>query len=143
MAQLGSEFGAKSDYEKTVAQALLTGAWATFYGDDKMSLIKLKKHRVHGPLVLRRGGEDYSFTAQENTKVPLNIAVHFIGNNEMEIVFTKKDKDAILGLTEMQLEILKKEFKVDGGYQEVVDKLYPSKIRIPKLDSKPKKKTED
>ena len=108
-----------------------------------MSLIKLNKHRVHGPLVLRRGGEDYSFTAQENTKVPLNVAVHFIGNNEMEIVFTKKDKDAILGLTEMQLEILKKEFKVDGGYQEVVDKLYPPKIRIPKLDSKPKKKTED
>jgi hypothetical protein len=126
-----------------VAQALLTGAWATFLGDDIMSLIKLKKHRVHGPLVLRRGGEDYSFIAQENTKVPLNVAVHFIGNNEMEIVFTKKDKDAILGLTEMQLEILKKEFKVDGGYQEVVDKLYPPKIKVPKLDSKPKKKTED
>ena len=126
-----------------MAQALLTGAWATFLGDDIMSLIKLKKHRVHGPLVLRRGGEDYSFIAQENTKVPLNVAVHFIGNNEMEIVFTKKDKDAILGLTEMQLEILKKEFKVDGGYQEVVDKLYPPKIKVPKLDSKPKKKTED
>jgi 5,10-methenyltetrahydromethanopterin hydrogenase len=126
-----------------VAQALLTGAWATFLGDEIMSLIKLKAHRVHGPLILRRGGEDYSFIAQENTKVPLNVAVHFIGNNEMEIIFTKKDKDAILGLTKMQLEILKKEFKVDGGYQEVVDKLYPPKIKIPKLDSKPKKKTED
>jgi|13_taG_2_1085334.scaffolds.fasta_scaffold00470_5 hypothetical protein len=108
-----------------------------------MSLIKLKKHRVHGPLILRRAGTDYSFTAQEKTKVPLNIAVHFIGNAEMEITFTKKDKDSILGLTEPQLEILKKEFRVEGSYQEVIDKLYPTKIKIPKLDSKPKKKTED
>lgn len=108
-----------------------------------MSLIKLKRHRVHGPLVMRRGGEEYSFTAHESTKVPLGIAVDFIGNREMEIVFTKKDKDAILKLNEPHLEILKKEFKIDGGYQEVINTLYPPKIKIPKLDSKPKKKTED
>ena len=61
----------------------------------------------------------------------------------MEITFTKKDKDAILTLNKPQLEILKKEFMVNGGYQEVVDKLYPPKIKVPELDSKPKKKTED
>ena len=126
-----------------MAQALLMGAWATFLGVDIMSLIKLKKHRVQGPLVLRRGGEEYSFTAQEKTKVPLGIAVNLIGNNEMEITFTKKDKDAIFGLNELQLEILKKEYMVDGSYQEVVDKLYPPKIKVPKIDSNPKKNTED
>ena len=64
---LECEFGEQSDYAKIVAQALLMGAWATLLGDYIMSLIKLKKHRVHGPLVMRRGGEEYSFTAQEKT----------------------------------------------------------------------------
>ena len=126
-----------------MAQALLTGAWATFYGDDTMSLVKLKKHRVLGPLMIRRGGEAYSFTAQENTKVPLGIAVHFVGNKEMEITFTKKDKDAISELNESKLKILKTEFGVKGGHQDVIDTMYPPKKIIPKIDSKPKKKTED
>ena len=108
-----------------------------------MSLIKLKKHRLIGPLELRRGGEAYSFTAQEKTKVPLGIAVDFIGNREMEITFTKKDKDAILELNESHLKILKKEFGIKGGYQDVIDTMYPPKKIIPKIDSKPKKKTED
>lgn len=115
--------------------------WIATDKGDEMTLIKLKTHRVHGPLIFRRGGIEYSFTAHEKTKVPVGIAIWFIGNDEMEITFTKKDKDSILGFNEQQLDLLRVEFGIKGDATSVVNTMFPKKIRPPKISLDRKKET--
>ncbi len=100
-----------------------------------MAKVKLAKHRPTGPLLLRRGGKTYALTAQEETFVPLGIAVGMLGDAGLTVELDASDKADILHLNEYSLKQLKKEFAIEGDAKQVMNTLYPSakKSFIPKL----------
>ena len=100
-----------------------------------MAKVKLVRHRPTGPLVLRRGGQTYALTAQEETKVPLGIAIGMLGDSGLVVEFDSTDSSEILGLNEYLLNLLKKEFDLEGDAKAVRTALFPSakKSFIPNL----------
>ena len=100
-----------------------------------MAKVKLVRHRPTGPLLLRRGGKTYALTAQEETFVPLGIAVGMLGDAGLRVELDASDKADILHLNEYSLNQLKREFAIEGDAKEVVKTLYPpaKKSFIPKL----------
>ena len=100
-----------------------------------MAKVKLVRHRPTGPLILRRGGQTYALTAQEETKVPLGIAIGMLGDSGLVVEFDSTDSSEILGLNEYLLNLLKKEFNLEGDAKAVRTALFPSakKSFIPKL----------
>lgn len=102
---------------------------------DIMAKVKLVRHRPTGPLLLRRGGKTYALTAQEETFVPLGIAVGMLGDAGLTVELDASDKADILHLNEYSLNQLKREFAIEGDAKEVVKTLYPpaKKSFIPKL----------
>jgi len=100
-----------------------------------MAKVKLVRHRPTGPLVLRRGGQTYALTAQEETKVPLGIAIGMLGDSGLVVEFDSTDSSEILGLNEYLLNLLKKEFNLEGDAKAVRTALFPSakKSFIPNL----------
>ena len=100
-----------------------------------MAKVKLVRHRPTGPLLLRRGGKTYALTAQEETFVPLGIAVGMLGDKGLTVELDASDKADILHLNEYSLNQLKREFAIEGDAKEVVKTLYPpaKKSFIPKL----------
>ena len=100
-----------------------------------MAKVKLVRHRPTGPLLLRRGGKTYALTAQEETFVPLGIAVGMLGDAGLTVELDASDKADILHLNEYSLNQLKREFAIEGDAKEVVKTLYPpaKKSFIPKL----------
>ena len=100
-----------------------------------MAKVKLVRHRPTGPLVLRRGGQTYALTAQEETKVPLGIAIGMLGDSGLVVEFDSTDSSEILGLNEYLLNLLKKEFDLEGDAKAVRSALFPSakKSFIPNL----------
>ena len=100
-----------------------------------MAKVKLTTHRPTGPLLLRRGGGTYALTAQEDTVVPLAVAVGLLGDSGLIVELDAADASAILTLNEYLLKILKKEFDLEGDAKAVKSALFPSakKSFIPKL----------
>ena len=100
-----------------------------------MAKVKLARHRPTGPLLLRRGGKTYALTAQEETFVPLGIAVGMLGDSGLLVELDATDSSDILTLNEYLLKILKKEFDLEGDAKAVRAALFPSakKSFIPKL----------
>ena len=100
-----------------------------------MAKVKLARHRVSGPLLLRRGGQTYALTAQEETKVPLGVAVGMLGDSGIAIEFDASDSSEILQLNDYLLNLLKKEFNIEGDAKAVKAVMFPSakKSFIPKL----------
>ena len=100
-----------------------------------MAKVKLVRHRPTGPLVLRRGGQTYALTAQEETKVPLGIAIGMLGDSGLVVELDSTDSSEILGLNEYLLNLLKKEFNLEGDAKAVRTALFPpaKKSFIPNL----------
>ena len=100
-----------------------------------MAKVKLARHRPTGPLLLRRGGQTYALTAQEETVVPLGIAVGMLGDSGLLVELDASDSSDILTLNEYLLKILKKEFGLEGDAKAVRAALFPSakKSFIPNL----------
>ena len=100
-----------------------------------MAKVKLVRHRPTGPLVLRRGGQTYALTAQEETKVPLGIAIGMLGDSGLTVELDSTDSGDILGLNEYLLNLLKKEFDLEGDAKAVKAALFPSEKKsfIPNL----------
>ena len=98
-----------------------------------MATVSLTKHRVNGPLLLRRGGQTYALTAQEKTQMPAGIAVGLLGDTGLKINFTASDEAELLGLNDYLLNILRKEFNVSGSAIDVCAVLFPKKTIIPKI----------
>jgi len=100
-----------------------------------MAKVKLAKHRATGPLQLRRGGQTYALTAQEETAVPLGVAVGMLGDSGLLVELDASDSSDILTLNEYLLNILKKEFDLEGDAKAVRAALFPSakKSFIPNL----------
>ena len=100
-----------------------------------MAKVKLVRHRPTGPLLLRRGGQTYALTAQEETVVPLGIAIGMLGDSGLLVELDVSDSSDILTLNEYLLNILKKEFNLEGDAKAVRAALFPSakKSFIPKL----------
>jgi len=100
-----------------------------------MAKVKLARHRPTGPLLLRRGGQTYALTAQEETVVPLGIAVGMLGDSGLLVELDATDSSDILTLNEYLLKILKKEFDLEGDAKAVRAALFPSakKAFIPNL----------
>ena len=100
-----------------------------------MAKVKLARHRPTGPLLLRRGGKTYALTAQEETFVPLGIAVGMLGDSGLLVELDATDSSDILTLNEYLLKILKKEFDLEGDAKAVRAALFPSakKSFIPNL----------
>ena len=100
-----------------------------------MAKVKLARHRPTGPLLLRRGGQTYALTAQEETVVPLGIAIGMLGDSGLLVELDVSDSSDILTLNEYLLNILKKEFNLEGDAKAVKATLFPSakKSFIPKL----------
>jgi hypothetical protein len=84
---------------------------------------------------LRRGGQTYALTAQEETKVPLGIAIGMLGDSGLTVELDSTDSGDILGLNEYLLNLLKKEFNLEGDAKAVRAALFPSakKSFIPNL----------
>jgi len=100
-----------------------------------MAKVKLVRHRPTGPLILRRGGQTYALTAQEETKVPLGIAIGMLGDSGLTVELDSTDSGDILGLNEYLLNLLKKEFNLEGDAKAVRTALFPSEKKsfIPNL----------
>ena len=100
-----------------------------------MAKVKLARHRPTGPLLLRRGGQTYALTAQEETVVPLGIAVGMLGDSGLLVELDASDSSDILTLNEYLLNLLKREFNLEGDAKAVRDALFPSKKKsfIPNL----------
>ena len=100
-----------------------------------MAKVKLAKHRATGPLQLRRGGQTYALTAQEETAVPLGVAVGMLGDSGLLVELDASDSSDILTLNEYLLNILKKEFDLEGDAKAVRAALFPSEKKsfIPNL----------
>ena len=92
-----------------------------------MASVKLKLHRVSGPLLLRRAGATYALTAQEETQVPLGIAVGMLGDNGLQVSFNSNDEADILTANENTLELLRNEFGLSGDAKEIQSKMFPKK----------------
>ena len=92
-----------------------------------MANVKLKKHRVSGPLLLRRAGSTYALTAQEETKVPLGIAVGMLGDSGLIVEFTSSDEAEILSANEYTLDLLRREFGLDGDAKTIQASMFPKK----------------
>ena len=97
-----------------------------------MAKVKLVRHRPTGPLVLRRGGQTYALTAQEETKVPLGIAIGMLGDSGLVV---ELDSTEVLSLNDYNLNLLKKEFGLEGDAKAVKAALFPpaKKTFIPNL----------
>tara|TARA_R100000734_G_scaffold18396_1_gene15298 strand:+ start:629 stop:1132 length:504 start_codon:yes stop_codon:yes gene_type:complete len=92
-----------------------------------MAKVKLVRHRPSGPLLLRRGGQTYALTAQEETVVPLGIAVGMLGDSGLLVELDASDSSDILTLNEYLLNLLKREFGLEGDAKAVRAALFPSK----------------
>ena len=100
-----------------------------------MAKVKLVRHRPTGPLLLRRGGQTYALTAQEETVVPLGIAVGMLGDSGLLVELDVSDSSDILTLNEYLLNLLKRESNLEGDAKAVRSALFPSakKSFIPNL----------
>ena len=100
-----------------------------------MAKVKLARHRVSGPLLLRRAGNTYALTAQEETKVPLGIAIGMLGDEGLLVELDSTDSADVLSLNEYNLTLLKREFGLEGDAKAVKAALFPSakKSFIPNL----------
>jgi len=92
-----------------------------------MANVKLKEHRVTGPLLLRRGGESYALTAQEETQVPLRIAAGMLGDEGLLVEFNAGDEKDVLNASDRTLELLKEEFGLEGDAKAVHAAMFPKK----------------
>jgi len=92
-----------------------------------MANVKLKEHRATGPLLLRRGGESYALTAQEETHVPLRIAAGMLGDEGLLVEFNAGDEKDILSASDRTLELLKQEFGLEGDAKAVHAAMFPKK----------------
>ena len=100
-----------------------------------MAKVKLARHRVSGPLLLRRAGNTYALTAQEETVVPLGIAIGMLGDEGLLVELDSTDSTEILSLNDYNLNLLKKEFGLEGDAKAVKAALFPSakKSFVPNL----------
>ena len=100
-----------------------------------MAKVKLARHRPTGPLLLRRGGQTYALTAQEETVVPLGIAIGMLGDEGLLVELDAQDATEVLTLNEYLLSLLKREFSIEGDAKAVKAALFPSakKAFIPNL----------
>ena len=92
-----------------------------------MANVKLKQHRVSGPLLLRRAGANYALTAQEETKVPLGIAVGMLGDSGLIVEFTASDEAELLTANEYTLDLLRREFGLEGDVKAIQASMFPKK----------------
>ena len=100
-----------------------------------MAKVKLARHRVSGHLLLRRAGNTYALTAQEDTVVPLGIAIGMLGDEGLLVELDSTDSADVLSLNEYNLTLLKREFGLEGDAKAVKAALFPSakKSFIPNL----------
>ena len=100
-----------------------------------MAKVKLARHRVSGPLLLRRAGNTYALTAQEDTVVPLGIAIGMLGDEGLLVELDSTDSTEVLSLNDYNLNLLKKEFGLEGDAKAVKAALFPpaKKTFIPNL----------
>ena len=92
-----------------------------------MANVKLKTHRASGPLLIRRGGQSYALTAQEETHIPLRIAAGMLGDEGLLVEFGSEDEKNILNASERTLELLKQEFGLEGDAKAVHAAMFPKK----------------
>lgn len=92
-----------------------------------MANVKLKEHRVSGPLLIRRGGITYALTAQEETHIPLRIAAGMLGDEGLLVEFNAGDEQDVLSANERTLELLKDEFSLEGDAKAVHAAMFPKK----------------
>ena len=104
-----------------------------------MSKVRLKNIKHDGPLLLRRAGTVYSITHLEDTQVPLNIAIGMLGDAGLKVTIIEEDKSLIAKLSDYELNILKKEFNLEGDSKSVANKLFPTKKTVLPKKNKPVK----
>tara|TARA_Y100000592_G_scaffold100843_1_gene183220 strand:+ start:150 stop:554 length:405 start_codon:yes stop_codon:yes gene_type:complete len=104
-----------------------------------MSKVRLKNIKHDGPLLLRRAGTVYSITHLEDTQVPLNIAIGMLGDAGLKVTIIEEDKSLIAKLSDYELNILKKEFNLEGDSKSVANKLFPAKKTVLPKKTKPVK----
>lgn len=92
-----------------------------------MANVKLKEHRVSGPLLLRRAGATYALTAQEDTVVPLGIAAGMLGDEGLVVEFNSSDEKDILSANEYTLDLLRAEFGLEGDAKAIQAAMFPKK----------------
>ena len=110
-----------------------------FFKGDKMSKVRLKNIKHDGPLLLRRAGTVYSITHLEDTQVPLTIAIGMLGDAGLKVTIIEEDKSLIAKLSDYELNILKKEFNLEGDSKSVANKLFPAKKTVLPKKTKPVK----
>lgn len=111
---------------------------------DIMAKVRLLKNRFTGPVVIKRGKNTYQISHAQDCEIPAALAAGLIGDSGLVIEFTKADEKAIKTFSGKTLEIMQKEFNVDGGAKKLASTMFPklrkSKKAAPKKAA-PKKVT--
>ena len=117
------------------------GYYPTINGDT-MAMIRTSEHREghQGPIEIYRKGQ-YFHIGNEPIEISTGLAINLIADPALHVEFTASDRKDIENANAYLLDILTKHFQLSDK-EEVLNHLYPSKIKLPKLPKKKEVKVE-
>jgi uncharacterized protein with NRDE domain len=104
-----------------------------------MANIRLK--HLNKPVTHSCAGQDYTISYDKDCDMPANLAIGYIGVENYTVTFTPKDKQTVEEAPDSLIDVLKKEFKIEGSKEDLIKKMFPlkQKKKIIKKEIKPKK----
>ena len=104
-----------------------------------MANIRLK--HSNEPVVHSCAGRDYTISYDKDCDMPANLAIGYVGVENYTVTFTPKDKQTVEEAPDSLIDVLKKEFKIEGSKEDLIKKMFPlkQKKKIIKKEIKPKK----
>lgn len=104
-----------------------------------MANIRLK--HLNKPVTHSCAGQDYTISYDKDCDMPANLAIGYIGVESYTVTFTPKDKEMVEDAPDSLIDVLKKEFKIEGSKEDLIKKMFPlkQKKKIIKKEVKPKK----
>lgn len=104
-----------------------------------MANIRLK--HSNEPVIHSCAGQDYTISYDKDCDMPANLAIGYVGVENYTVTFTPKDKQTVEEAPDSLIDVLKKEFKIEGSKEDLIKKMFPlkQKKKIIKKEVKPKK----
>ena len=104
-----------------------------------MANIRLK--HSNKPVIHSCAGQDYTISYDKDCDMPANLAIGYVGVENYTVTFTPKDKQTVEEAPDSLIDVLKKEFKIEGSKEDLIKKMFPlkQKKKIIKKEIKPKK----
>lgn len=107
-----------------------------------MAMISTSEYREghQGPIEIYRKGQ-YMSIGNEPIEISTGLAINLISDPTLQVEFTASDKKDLENANAYLLEILKNHYNLSDK-EEILNHLYPSKIKLPRLPKKKEVKVE-